>query len=225
MESKKNPNVDLTKKRGLYLSIGFAISFLLVITAFDWKFYDDGNWVDLGQVRDDFEEMLEIPPTEQPPPPPPPKIQQPEIIEVPDEEEIEEEIEIDLDVEIVEETVIEEIIIEEAPEEEEVEEIYTFVETMPEPEMGFKAFYSYIAKNIKYPRKAEIMGIEGKVFIQFRIDKEGNIFNPKVVKGVGVGIDEEAMRVFKNGPKWKPGKQRGKPVMVKMTIQLTFKLA
>ncbi len=58
MESKKKPNVDLTRKRGLFLSIGFAISILLVITAFDWKFYDDGNLVDLGQVRDDFEEML-----------------------------------------------------------------------------------------------------------------------------------------------------------------------
>jgi len=58
MESKKNPNVDLTRKRGLFLSIGIAISFLLVITAFDWNIYDEGNLVDLGQVRDDFEEML-----------------------------------------------------------------------------------------------------------------------------------------------------------------------
>ncbi len=58
MESKKNPNVDLTKKRELFLSFGIAISFLLVITTFDWKFYDDGNLIDLGQVTDDFEEML-----------------------------------------------------------------------------------------------------------------------------------------------------------------------
>ena len=223
MESKKNPNVDLTRKRGLFLSIGFAISILLVITAFDWKFYDAGNLVDLGQVRDDFEEMLEIPPTEQPPPPPP-KIQQPEIIEVPDEEEIEEEIEIDLDVEIVEETVIEEIIIEEAPEEEEVEEIYTFVEIMPEPEIGFTAFYSYIAKNVKYPAQDRRLGLEGKVFIQFIIDKKGNIVDPKVVKGIGGALDEEALRVFKNGPKWKPGRQRGRPVILRMTIPITFKI-
>jgi len=95
---------------------------LIVITAFEWKFYDDGDLVDLGQVRDDFEEMLEIPPTEQPPPPPP-KIQQPEIIEVPDEEEIEEEIEVDLDVEITEDTAIDDIISEEAPEEEDVDQV------------------------------------------------------------------------------------------------------
>jgi len=221
MEFKKNPHADLTKKRGLYLNIGFVISLLLVITAFEWKFYGDGNLVDLGQINDDFEEMLEVPPTEQPPPPPP-KIQQPEIIEVPDEEEIEEEIEIDLDIEITEETVIEEIIIAEAPEEEEADEIFTFVETPPVPEMGYKAFYSYMAKNLRYPHQALKMRLEGKVFIQFLIDKKGNVVDPKILKGIGGGLDEEAMRVFKNGPNWKAGLQRGKPQIVKMTIPITF---
>jgi len=93
MEVKKTPDADLNKKSGLFLNIGLVVSLLIVISAFEWRFYDDGNLVDLGQVRDEFEEMLEIPPTEQPPPPPP-KIQQPEIIEVPDEEEIEDEIEV-----------------------------------------------------------------------------------------------------------------------------------
>jgi periplasmic protein TonB len=109
MEAKKNPKVDLTKKSGLFLNIGLVISLVVVITAFEWKFYDEGDLMDLGQVNDEFEDVMEIPPTEQPPPPPP-KIQQPEIIEVPDEEEIEEEIEVDLDVEITEETVVEDIV-------------------------------------------------------------------------------------------------------------------
>ena len=117
MEIKKNPNADLTKKSGLFLNIGLVVSLLLIITAFEWRFYDDGSLVDLGKLDESFEEMLDIPPTEQPPPPPP-KIQQPEIIEVPDDDEIEEEIEVDLDVEITEETVIEEIIVEDEPEEE-----------------------------------------------------------------------------------------------------------
>src|SRR5210317_727246 len=134
MEAKKNSEVDLSKKAGLFLNIGLVLSLALVIMAFEWKFYDDGSLVDLGQVNDQFEETMEIPPTEQPPPPPP-KIQQPEIIEVPDEEEIEEDIEVDLDVEITEETVVEEIIFEE-PEEEEAEEIFTIVEDQPEPKGG-----------------------------------------------------------------------------------------
>ena len=88
MELKKNPNADLEKKSGLFMNIGLCVSLLLVITAFEWRFYDRGSAMDLGNIEDDFEDLLEIPPTEQPPPPPP-VIQQPEIIEVPDEEEIE----------------------------------------------------------------------------------------------------------------------------------------
>ena len=86
MEAKKNPKVDLSKKSGLFLNIGFVVSLLLVIAAFEWRSYEKSDLLDLGQVNDDFEEMTEVPLTQQPPPPPP-KIQQPEIIEVPDEEE------------------------------------------------------------------------------------------------------------------------------------------
>jgi protein TonB len=80
MELKKNKAYELTKLRGLFFNIGLVITLIAVITAFEWKFYDDGQLVSLGTVNDDFEEMLEIPPTEQPPPPPP-KIQQPIIVE------------------------------------------------------------------------------------------------------------------------------------------------
>ena len=140
MEIKKHPEADLERRSGLFLNIGLCVSLLLVITAFEWKFYDRGAAMDLGTIEDDFEDLMEIPPTEQPPPPPP-VIQQPEIIEVPDEEEIEEEIEIEIDVEITEETVIEEIVFEEAPEEEEVDEIFTIVEDQPQPPGGMGAFY------------------------------------------------------------------------------------
>ena len=114
MELKKNPKVDLAKKSGLFLNIGLAASLLIVIVAFEWRSYDDSGLMDLGNIDDDFEDIMDIPPTEQPPPPPP-KIKLPEIIEVPDEEEIEEEIEVELDVEVTEETVVEEIVFEEAP--------------------------------------------------------------------------------------------------------------
>jgi len=223
MESKKNPNVDLEDKRILYLSIGFAISFLLVITAFDWKFYDDGNLVDLGQVRDDFEEMLEIPPTEQPPPPPP-KIQQPEIIEVPDDEEIEEEIEVDLDVEITEDEAIEEIITEEASEEEDVDQIFNFVAQQAEFKGGMQKFLEYVGKKMKYPLQARRLGIEGKVFVQFIVERDGSITDVQAIRGIGAGCDEEAMKVIRESPKWNPGKQRGRAVRVRMVIPITFML-
>lgn len=223
MESKKAPNADLTNKTGLYLAIGLVISLALITFAFEFKSYDDSGLVDLGQVDDNFEDVMEIPPTEQPPPPPP-KIQQPEIIEVPDEEEIEEDIEIDLDVDITEDTEIEEMVFEEAPEEETSDEIFMVVEDQPEPEGGLAAFYKFVGDNLDYPAQARRMGVEGKVFVQFVVDKDGSLTDVKAVKGIGAGCDEEAVEIVKSSPKWKPGKQRGKAVRVRMIIPITFKL-
>tara|TARA_R110002096_G_scaffold340345_1_gene533486 strand:- start:131 stop:805 length:675 start_codon:yes stop_codon:yes gene_type:complete len=224
MEPKKNPKADLDRKTGMFFNIGLAVSLALVLTAFEWRSYDDGNLVDLGQLDDDFEDIMEIPPTEQPPPPPP-KIQLPQIIEIPDEEEIEEEIEVDLDVEITEETVIEDIVFEEAPEEEVADEIFDIVEDQPTPPGGMSAFYKFVGKSMKYPNQARRMGIEGRVFVQFVVDKDGTLTEIKAVKGIGAGCDEEAVRVLKSAPKWKPGKQRGRPVKVRMILPITFKLS
>lgn len=220
---KKYKSSNLRKSGLLFLSIGYVLTLAIVNLAFNYKTYDDNSLVELQRTSDDFEDLMEIPPTEQPPPPPPP-VQQPEIIEVPDEEEIEEEIDVDLDVEITEETVIEEVVFEDAPEEEEVDEIFTIVEENPEPQGGMAAFYQYVQKNLKYPNQARRMNIEGKVFVQFVIGKDGSISEVQAVKGIGAGCDEEAVRVIENAPKWKPGKQRGRPVKVRMILPITFKL-
>jgi protein TonB len=196
---------------------------LLVIFAFEKKVYDDGSMVNLSAQAEDFEDLMDIPQTQQPPPPPPKKVQ-PEIIEVPDEEEIEEEIEIDLDVEMTEETVIEEVVFEEAPEEEAVDEIFTIVEDQPTPNGGMSAFYQFVQKKLKYPAQARRMGIEGKVFVQFVVDKDGTLTEVQAVKGIGAGCDEEAERVIKSAPRWNPGKQRGRAVKVRMILPITFKL-
>lgn len=223
MEIKKNPKIDLRRKYGLFLNIGLVISLLIAITAFEWRFYDTGNMMDLGKVNDDFEDIMEIPPTEQPPPPPP-KVQQPDIIEVPDEQEIEEDIDVDLDVEITDETEVEDMVFEEKPKEEVADEIFTIVEQQPSPKGGMPAFYEYVSKNLKYPAQARRMGIEGRVFVQFVIEKDGSITDVKAIKGIGAGCDEEAERVIKEAPKWNPGKQRGRPVRVRMILPITFKL-
>ena len=95
-----------------------------------------------------------------------------QIIEVPDEEEIEEEIDIELDVEVTEETIVEEIVFEEAPEEEVVDEIFDIVEDQPEFPGGISAFYKFVGKTMKYPKQARRMGIEGKVYVRFIVDKD-----------------------------------------------------
>lgn len=223
MKRKKNIAVDLAKKKGLFFNIGLFVSLILVTAAFEWRDYEDGAMVDLSQVNDDFEDLLEIPPTRQPPPPPP-KVQQPEIVEVPDEEEIEEDIEIDLDIEITEDEVIEDIIVEEAPEEEVADKIFQIVEEPATPKGGYEAFYQFISKNMNYPSAARRMGIEGKVFVQFVVSEDGSLSDISVLKGIGAGCDEEAIRILKKAPNWNPPKQRGNPVKQKIAFSINFKL-
>lgn len=225
MEPKKTEKADLTNKSFLFLSIGLVISLLLAISAFSYRVYDDTSVKDLGAKDAVQEEILEVPPTEQLPPPPP-KIQQPQIIEVPDEKNIEEEIEINMDTEVTEETKVEEIKIQPQVEEEkeDVNQIFLVVEETAAPQGGMPAFYDFVAKKLKYPAQARRMGIEGKVFVEFVIERDGSITDVKAIKGIGAGCDEEAVRVLQSAPKWKPGKQRGKPVRQRMVLPIAFKL-
>jgi len=225
MELKKNPKADVNKKSTLFLNIGLVVSLGLTFAAFEYKSYDDGPAMDLGQVEDNMEEIMDIPPTEQPPPPPP-KVQLPEIVEIPDEEEIEEEIDIDLDLDMSEDTEIEDLVFEEDPGEEEVDQIFTIVEQQAEPKGGIQAFYDYVGKQLqdKYPRQAQRMGIEGVVYVQFVIEKDGSLTDVKAVKGIGGGCDEVAEEVVKNAPAWNPGKQRGRAVRSQRVIPIRFVL-
>jgi len=222
VEAKKNPKKVLFNKSGLFLSIGFNMSLLLVIIAFEWKSYDRVNLLELGQVKDYFVEITEVPITTQPPPPPL-KVKPHEIIEVPDIEEIEEEIDIDLDVEMTEETVIEEIVFAELVEEEEIDEIFTIVEEIPSFVGGDLAFIKFLQTNLIYPEKARRMGLEGRVFVQFVVEKDGSVTNVKVLRGMGGDCNEEAIRVMQNSPKWLTGKQRGRPVRVQVVVPIIFK--
>ena len=223
MESKKHPKADLNRKKTLFLALGFVMSLTLTLTAFEWKKFGAGEMMDLGMVSDDFEELTEIPPTEQPPKTPP-KIQQPQIVEIPDDEEIIEEIEIDLDVDITEETQIEDIVFEDEPEEEKGDDIFMIVEEPASFPGGNKAWGKFLKKNLRYPRNSQRMGLEGKVFLSFIVAADGSLSNITVSRGLGGGLDEEAVRVLKKSPKWNPGKQRGRPVKSPMAITVIFTL-
>lgn len=223
MEAKKTEKADLTQKTGFFFSIGLLVTMSIVVMAFEWKDRDKQDIDLLGKNTNTFEEMLEIPPTEQPPPPPP-EVQQPQIIEVPDEEEIEEEIQVKFDVEVTENTKVQQIVIAAEEPKEEVEEIFTIVEDPASPVGGMTAFYKYVGDKIKYPPQARRMGVEGRVFVEFVIDKDGSITEVRAVKGIGAGCDEEAVRILQGAPKWKAGKQRGKPVKQRMVLPITFKL-
>ena len=104
------------------------------------------------------------------------------------------------------------------------DEPFLIVEDIPEFPGGDAALLGFIAKNIRYPKQAQRMGIEGKVFLSFVIDTNGFVSDVKVLRGIGAGCDEEAMRVLKLLPKFSPGKQRGIPVKVQMQLPVNFQL-
>ena len=217
MEPKKNPEISLEKKKGLFFQIGLVVTLVIVLGAFEWKSYEKVDY-NLGQLNlDDLEEEI-IPITKQeknppPPPPPPPS----EVIVIVEDK-----------VEIVDEAKIETTESDEKVaieiEEESDEEFFMVVENMPEFPGGDAGLMKYIQNNVKYPPIAKEYNITGKVYVSFIVDKSGSVTDVKIVRGVDKSLDAEAVRVVKSLPKYKPGKQRGNAVRVMFTIPINFTL-
>jgi TonB family protein len=104
------------------------------------------------------------------------------------------------------------------------EEVFTVVEQMPMFPGGREALTKYLSDNLSYPEEAKKESIEGGVYIQFVVDSQGKISEAKVLKGIGYGCDEEAMRIVKKMPDWIPGKQGGRVVAVRYNLPIKFKL-
>jgi len=231
MTSKKNPQADLNNKSSFYFAIGLFLVLFISWRAIEYKNWDDDGYgyIALDVDADDDEE---IPITEQiktPPPPPPPPA--PEIIEVvEDEEEIEtiiestetDQEEIVEEVEVVEEDLDLDVpfaIIEDVP-------LYPGCERVPKSERRNcfqKEIQKHINKNFRYPEIAQEMGIQGRVFVQFTIQKDGSISGIRT-RGPDKNLEKEANRIISKLPRMTPGKQRGRPVRVPFSIPITFKL-
>ena len=111
-----------------------------------------------------------------------------------------------------------------APSAEDNSDVFNVVEKMPEFEGGMDGMMSFLQKNIKYPAEAKEKGTEGRVIVQFVVNKDGSITDAKIVKSVSPELDAEALRVVKAMPKWTPGEQRGEKVRVQFTLPVQFKL-
>ena len=225
MQLKKSPNASLEDKKLTYVLIGLVLVLSICYVAFEWTEKEVTKY----EVTDTdffFEEEIDIQQTTQetPPPPPPPAVQEVEVLNVVEDDVVTETIEIntedDKDVEVVIAPPVE------APVEEEEEEvIFMVVETMPEFPGGQQALFKYLGENVKYPVIAQENGIQGRVICQFVVNKDGSIVDVVVVRSSGEpSLDKEALRVINSMPKWKPGKQRGKPVRVKYTVPVNFRL-
>ena len=223
MEAKKSDSADLTKKSSFFFSIGLSVTMAIVLMAFEYRQTDESALDLVTKNTNTFEETLEVPPTDQAPPPQP-VVQQPQVVEVPDEEEIKDDIKVNLDVEVTDETKVETIVVQAEEPKEETDEVFTVVEESAAPKGGMQAFYKFVGEKIKYPAQARRMGIEGRVFVEFVINKDGSLTDVRAIKGIGAGCDEEAVRIVQSSPPWSPGKQRGKPVKQRYTLPIIFKL-
>lgn len=227
MQPKKNPKADLTRYSGIFLQIGFVIALLLVLGAFSITIKEKGPNT-LGELEELVleEEIMPITRQDQIQPPPPPE--PPAITEVlnivEDDVEIDEDDELFIeDTEADQETAIDIVAIED--EEEELEpQVFYIVEEMPKFPGGDLELRKYIANNIKYPEVAKENGIQGRVFVQFVVNKKGMVERATIVRGVDPSLDKEALRVINSLPKWTPGSQRGKPVYVSFTVPIHFQL-
>lgn len=224
MEAKKSEKADLESKKSVFMQLGFVVALAVVLLAFNYKSYERGSSLDIQlQVDNTPEEIIPITKQELKPPPPPPPRQITIINVVEDDVEVEDDIEID--VEADQTTVIADFVpVVKVEAEIEELEIFTVVESMPEFPGGDAARMKFLQDNIKYPQLARESGIQGTVYVTFVVETNGRVTDVRVLRGIGGGCDEEAVRVIQMMPNWKSGKQRGKPVRVQFNMPIRFTL-
>ncbi len=219
MSLRKTEKADLRRRYPLYIEIGLVITLALLIVAFRVDLSADDSFEVVMQEQEvvQMEEVQQTQQIEKPPPPPRPPVP----VEVPDDEILEDD-DLDLDASLDIDEPLADLPPPPPPAEKEEEpepEIFVIVEDMPQLIGGLGS----LQKKIRYPEIAKKAGVEGRVIVQFVVDEQGRVVDPVVVRGIGAGCDEEAVRAVSQA-RFKPGKQRGKPVKVKMSLPITFKL-
>ena len=236
MESKKNSNADVSRNGSIYFAVGLALMLFLTYSTINYKTYDK-SLIDIGKLDLDSELDEEIPLIDQltPPPPPPPPPAAPEVIEiVEDEEEIEETVIESTETDQEEEMEIEDIEVEEVYED--VEVPFSVIENVPEYpgcEKGSntekrKCMSAKIAKFVQRKFNTDLagdLGLSGRqrISVIFKIDKKGNVTGVRS-RAPHPRLEKEAARVINMLPKMKPGRQRGKAVVVPYSLPITFQV-
>ena len=226
MIEKKSLKGDLDKRKNSFLLIGLTL--VLGLIYFGFELYATGDLSkDLGMPDEDLimvtdEDVIATDPTPPPPPPPPVQQQQEVILQL-----VENNINVNTDFDFSQDFNLDDAIEEYVPVEIIQEEVDNtpparFVEEMPEPIGGMENMYAYLQSILKYPEVARNNGIQGQVFLEFVVEKDGSITNVKVIASVYPDLDQEAIRAIKLLPKWKPGKQMGKAVRTYFSIPIRF---
>jgi len=227
MISKKSDSANLENKRTIFLEIGMIITLSLVFFAFNWKTYEK-------QLIQNYQRDIDNTPVELVPvtmqKPPEPKMPVPVVIHtiniVDNDSPVDDDFTFSAEANPTD-TVPVYVYVPVSKEEENLpeDEIFIVVESMPEFPGGDAALYAFLENNMKYPEMAKEVGISGKVYITFVVEKDGSITNVRLLRGIGGGCDEEAMRVVQSMPVWTPGKQRNIPVRVQYNFGVKFTLS
>lgn len=214
MIERKKPNADLRRFYGVLYQLGLIIALVIFIAAvrFEFRSAPPEEIVLNEQEIVEMEEIIQTRQMETPPPPPRPPVP----VEVPNDEIIED-IDINIDADLALDGPLN--LPPPPPPAEEEEDFFTVVENMPELIGGLAGLQA----SITYPEMARKAGIEGRVFLQFIVNERGEVENPRVVRGIGGGCDEEALKAIQKA-KFKPGLQRGRPVRVQYNLPVVFKL-
>lgn len=226
MEAKKSPKADLENRKGLFLEIGLIVILALAFLAFNIKKYEREQVEAISRtVVDEVEEtVLNTEEQEKPPEPEPVQEQVLTDIDVVDNDAvIENEVDMSAFTEEVLNVDVSAPIVEEKEEEVE-EEVVIIPDVNPEFGGGEAKLYEYLQENIQYPQLARDGGITGKVYVQFVVEKDGSITNVQVKRDIGGGCGDEAKRVVKAMPKWKPGKVGGRTVRSQFVLPVNFNL-
>jgi protein TonB len=213
---RKKPEADISRNYQVYLEIGLIGALLLFIVAFKVDFRPSDDFV-IQAVEQEIVKAEEIEQTKQiekPPPPPRPPVP----VEVPNDQVVEEG-DFDIDMELDLDRSLDLPPPPAKPKEEEEPEVFIVVEKNPELIGGL----AELQRSIVYPEIARKAGIEGRVFLEFIVDERGRVVNPRVVRGIGGGCDEAALAAIQKA-RFKPGMQRGRPVKVKYSLPIVFKL-
>jgi protein TonB len=225
MEIKKSKSADLEPKKSMFMQLGLIVSLSLVFTAFEWKSYDYGK-IDISftPLTGEIEEMAP-PVIKEPELPKPPVPQAISFVTVDNTIDVEDKSLFTFD-DTPEAPIDIYVPIPQAPQEQivETDDPFIVVEDKPQFPGGEGELLRFLATQVKYPQIARETNIQGTVYAQFVIEKNGKVSNVKVMRGIGGGCDEEAVRVLRAMPDWTPGKQRGMPVRVMFTIPVSFKL-
>lgn len=229
MEAKKSEKANLENKKGLFLELGLIVALAIVIYAFEFKSYDKQEEdKQLTEAVSQVEEMVIQTQQEEPPEPPKQEVElsQTEFEIVDDNAVIEDEFKLQdfenvTDGSLLTNTVE---IKQELPEEDDEQPIFAVVEQQASFPGGPTKLYEYLAKNIKYPQQARETGTQGKVYLTFVVERDGSITDIKILRDIGSGCGEEAIRVVKSMPKWQPAKQRGKVVRQQFNLPVNFSL-